>query len=82
MHSQTDTVLDLLHSVNIDGKSGTEILLPAWTDNAELFLGFWNNRVSTYALTKLVLSRHPSLDKIEVKGDLIVDSDSSGGKIA
>lgn len=79
MHSQADTVLDLLENVNIDGKSGIEILLPAWTDNVDSILGFWNIRISTVALSKLLLSNRPSLNSLTVKGDLIVNQANSGG---
>lgn len=79
MHNQTDTVLDLLENVNIEGKTGIEILLPAWLENIDSILGFWNIRISTVALSKLLLSNRPSLNSLTVKGDLIVNQANSGG---
>lgn len=92
--SQADVVLNLLESISIDGRSGSQILLNAWCDNAEYFQGFWNNRVrsvalscvqfarlsvlttslssSTYALSRLLLLPSPSLDNLQVRGDLIM----------
>lgn len=80
MHSQTDTVLDLLESVNIDGRNGVEILLPAWTENVDSILGFWNIRISTVALSKLILTNRASINKLTVKGDLIVNAANSGSE--
>lgn len=81
MHNQTDTVLDLLENVNIDGKNGIEILLPAWTENVDSILGFWNIRISTVALSKLLLSNRQSLNSLTVKGDLIVNQSNSRGEL-
>lgn len=79
MHNQTDTVLDLLENVTVDGKSGVEILLRAWTDNVDSILGFWSNRISSVALSKLLLTNRPSLNNLTVKGDLVVNKANSGG---
>lgn len=80
MHNQTDTVLDLLESVNIDGRNGVEILLPAWTENVDSILGFWNIRISTVALSKLLLTNRASVNNLTVKGDLIVNQANSGSE--
>lgn len=80
MHSQTETVLDLLENVHIDGRNGVEILLPAWTDNVDSILGFWNIRISSVALGKLLLTNRASVNNLPVKGDLIVNQANSGGE--
>ncbi|EKM84237.1 hypothetical protein AGABI1DRAFT_52094 [Agaricus bisporus var. burnettii JB137-S8] len=70
--NQRDTTLDLLESMNIDGRSGLDILVQTWCENAETFQGFWASRISTLGLTELLISERPSLRNIVVKGELIV----------
>ncbi|EPS97853.1 hypothetical protein FOMPIDRAFT_1037743 [Fomitopsis schrenkii] len=70
--NQRDTVLDLLESANIDGRSGLDILLQTWCENEETFQGFWAQRISTLAFCSLFVSNRPSLQAVVVKGDLII----------
>ncbi|GBE77314.1 ARM repeat-containing protein [Sparassis crispa] len=72
IHSQRDTVLTLLESTNIDGRSGLDILIQTWCENAETFQGFWATRISTLGLCSLYASERPSLQHLMVKGDLII----------
>ncbi|KAJ7204351.1 ARM repeat-containing protein [Mycena pura] len=72
INNQRDTVLDLLESMNADSRSGLDILIHTWCENAETFQGFWPSRVSVMALCQLFVSERPSLQNLIVKGDIIV----------
>ncbi|KAF8215831.1 ARM repeat-containing protein [Mycena galopus ATCC 62051] len=72
IHNQRDTVLDLLESMNVQGRSGLDILIQTWCENAETFQGFWPSRISTMGLCQLFVSERPSLQNLMVKGDIIV----------
>ena len=72
INNEPDTILSLLESINDNGRSGLDILIQTWCENAETFQGFWPSRVSTLALSKLFASGRPSLQNLTVKGDLIV----------
>lgn len=73
INNQRDTVLTLLESMDIDGRSALDVLLQTWCENAETFQGFWPSRVSTLALTQLLVSDRPSVKNLVVKGDIIID---------
>ncbi|KAJ8502780.1 hypothetical protein ONZ45_g11446 [Pleurotus djamor] len=62
----------MLESTSIEGRSGLDILIQTWCENAETFQGFWPLRLSTVALTQLFVSQRPSLQSLMVKGDLII----------
>ncbi|KAI5824132.1 ARM repeat-containing protein [Schizophyllum commune Tattone D] len=70
--NQRDTVLQLLEGINVNGRSGLDILLQTWCENAETFQGFWPGRVSTLGLCELLRAARPSLQQITVKGDIIL----------
>ncbi|KAF8167572.1 armadillo-type protein [Crassisporium funariophilum] len=72
INNQRDTVLTLLESMDIGGRSGLDILIQTWCENAETFQGFWPSRISTLALTQLFLSERKSLQNLTVKGDIII----------
>ncbi|KZT73366.1 ARM repeat-containing protein [Daedalea quercina L-15889] len=72
IHNQRDTVLGLLESMKIDGRSGIDILLQTWSENEETFQGFWAQRISTLAFCSLFVSGRPSVQTVIVKGDLII----------
>ncbi|PAV22617.1 ARM repeat-containing [Pyrrhoderma noxium] len=72
VQSERDTVLSLLEGININGRSGLDILIQTWCENAEVFQGFWPSRVSTLGLCQLFVSERPGLQNLTVKGDLIV----------
>ncbi|CDO77258.1 hypothetical protein BN946_scf184753.g8 [Trametes cinnabarina] len=72
IYNQRDTILSLLEGINIDGRSGLDILIQTWCENAETFQGFWPSRISALALSSLFASERPSLQNLMVKGDIIV----------
>ncbi|KAL5519373.1 hypothetical protein ACEPAH_1056 [Sanghuangporus vaninii] len=72
MQSERDTVLSLLEGIDVNGRSGLDILIQTWCENAEVFQGFWPSRVSTLGLCQLFASQRPSLQSLLVKGDIIV----------
>ncbi|KAI0082121.1 ARM repeat-containing protein [Panus rudis PR-1116 ss-1] len=76
-NGQRDTVLSLLETTNVEGRSGLDVLIQTWSENAETFQGFWAIRVSTLALCSLYASERPSLQNLMVKGDIIVTEETS-----
>ncbi|KAK7464422.1 hypothetical protein VKT23_006589 [Stygiomarasmius scandens] len=72
LNSQRDTVLSLLEEMNISGRTGLDVLVQTWCENAETFQGFWPSRSSTMALTQLFVSERPSLQGLMVKGDIVI----------
>ncbi|KAF9445285.1 ARM repeat-containing protein [Macrolepiota fuliginosa MF-IS2] len=76
INNQRDTILDLLESTNIGGRSGLDILIQTWCENAETFQGLWASRISTLALSQLLTSERPSLQNLTVKGELIVKAET------
>lgn len=79
-NGQRDTVLTLLENINIGGRSGLDMVIQTWCENAETFQGFWVTRTSTLALIDLFASARPSLQALQVKGDLIVKAETRDGK--
>jgi hypothetical protein len=80
INNQRDTVLSLLESMNVQGRSGLDILIQTWCENAETFQGFWPSRISTMALCQLFVSERPSLQNLMVKGDIIVKPETQNGQ--
>lgn len=66
--------------MNIEGRSGLDILVNTWCENAETFQGFWQTRVSTLALSQLFLAERPTLQNLMVKGDIIVTAETKNGE--
>ena len=79
MQSERETVLSLLANMNVNGRSGLDVLIQTWCENAEVFQGFWPSRVSTLGLCQLLISDRPSLKSIMVKGDMIVTQATKDG---
>ncbi|GAA5867303.1 hypothetical protein JCM1840_005019 [Sporobolomyces johnsonii] len=84
IHQQLDTVLSLLENLTVPTgadsapRPALEVLLSAWCDYANDFQGFWNQKVSTVALSQLyAASSRPSLQQIQVKGDLLLTAANS-----
>lgn len=69
-------MLSLLENININGRSGLDVVIQTWCENAETFQGFWVTRTSTLALIDLFVSARPSLQSLQVKGDLIVKAET------
>ncbi|RXW18578.1 hypothetical protein EST38_g7277 [Candolleomyces aberdarensis] len=76
INNQRDTVLDLIEHININGRSGFDILLNTWCENAETFQGYWPSRLSTLGLTQLLLSERQSIRSLIVKGDMILKAET------
>ena len=74
-------MLDLLEGMNVDGRSGLDILIQTWCENAETFQGFWPSRISALALSSLFASERPSLQNLTVKGDIIVKPETKNGEL-
>ncbi|KAF8727515.1 ARM repeat-containing protein, partial [Rhizoctonia solani] len=72
IHTQRDNVLNLLESTSVNSKSGLEVFIHAWCENAEMLQGNWPSRISTLALCQMFISDRPTLRQIYVKGDIIV----------
>ncbi|CAL1694900.1 unnamed protein product [Somion occarium] len=75
-NDQRDTVLTLLESTDIDGRSALDVVINTWCENAETMQGFWASRISTLALCSLYASERPSLQQLVVKGDIIVKEET------
>jgi importin-9 len=73
-------VLSLLESMDVQGRSGLDILIQTWCENAETFQGFWPGRISNMALTQLFVSERLSLQTLMVKGDIIVKPETQDGE--
>lgn len=58
VQSERDTVLSLLEGINVDGRTGLDILVQTWCENAEVFQGFWPSRV------RLVSISHPQIQSL------------------
>ncbi|KAF9235123.1 ARM repeat-containing protein [Melanogaster broomeanus] len=72
MHNQADTVLGMLESTIVQGRTALDVLIQTWCENAETFQGFWPTRISTLTLSQLYASGRPSLQNLMVKGDIII----------
>ena len=81
-HGQRDTVLSLLESTNISGRSALDIVINTWCENAETIQGFWAARISTLALCQLYGAERPSLQQLIVKGDIIVKEETKDGTMS
>lgn len=81
-HGQRDTVLSLLESTNINGRSALDIVINTWCENAETIQGFWAARISTLALCQLYGAERPSLQQLIVKGDIIVKEETKDGTMS
>lgn len=82
-------MLNLLHQMAVPTpsgaqRSGLEILLQTWTENAETFQGFWASRVSTLALMDLFVASFADngewLRNVVVKGELVVRAETRNGE--
>jgi len=77
-----DSTLDFLEKTSVMDptssqlRTGLEILLRTWCDNAETFQGVWASRISTTTLCQLFLSQRDSLSRVMVKGDMILQPET------
>ncbi|GAA5974253.1 hypothetical protein JCM11641_003356 [Rhodosporidiobolus odoratus] len=80
IQQQPDTVLSLLENLTVPSGSGNpprsalEVLLSSWCDYSSDFQGYWNQKVSSVALSQLyaAAAARPSLQQVQVKGDLLI----------
>lgn len=79
MRDQCDVVLDLLEGMRVPAAEGDElmtglqVLASKWAENGETIQGYWAQRLSTVALTRLLSSGRASLQSTLVQGDEIPD---------
>ncbi len=66
--------------MQVQRRTALEILVNTWCENAETFQGFWASRISALALSQLFLSDRQSLQKLTVKGDIIVKPETQNGE--
>ncbi|KAF9516008.1 hypothetical protein BS47DRAFT_1371853 [Hydnum rufescens UP504] len=72
IQTHRDTVISLLESITTPAGNGLEVFVRAWCDNAETFVGFWQQRVSTLAFCEMLLSNNAALRRLQVKGEQII----------
>jgi importin-9 len=46
IHTQLDTVISLVESIQVNDRSALEVLLSAWTSCHPTIQGYWNTRIS------------------------------------
>lgn len=66
--------------MNVGGRSGLDLLIQTWCENAETFQGFWSTRASSLGLSQLFVSERPSLQGLIVKGDIILKEENKNGE--
>ncbi|ORX50392.1 ARM repeat-containing protein [Piromyces finnis] len=72
IQSQMETVTSFLSQLNIEGKSGLEIILGAWCEHSDSFQGVFKTKLCTVSLSKLFTSTEQNLQYVMVQGDLII----------
>jgi importin-9 len=70
--SSTRDVVDFLSQVDIHGENGLNVVLAKWLENSVNFAGYDAIRQNVVALSKLYTLEDPRIQRIGVKGDLIV----------
>jgi hypothetical protein len=75
IQSQMETVISFLSQLNIEGKSGLDIILGAWCEHHDSFQGVYKTKLCTIALSKLFTATDQSLQYVMVQGDLIMNDD-------
>lgn len=77
IQNQLATVVDFLSNIVINEKTGLEIFITKWLAIFGEIQGFYAVKVSTVALTQLILSLDPRLNQIQLIGDLIINETPS-----
>ena len=80
IHNQADTVLSMLESTTVQGRTALDILIQTWCENAETFQGYWPTRISTLTLSQLYVSGRHTLQNLLVKGDIIIKPETKNGE--
>ncbi|KAG0198042.1 Importin 9 [Mortierella sp. GBA30] len=73
---QHETVINFLSGININGRSGLDIVLVSWLLNHADFQGIYHQKVSVVALSKVFSVADARIFAIPVKGDMIVSNSS------
>ncbi|VDB86276.1 unnamed protein product [Peniophora sp. CBMAI 1063] len=83
IHAQRDALLDMLEGIHVgeDGKSGMQVFLECWVENAGTFQGFWAQRVSALALCDVLAAGRPSVGNVIVKGDIILKEETKNDPV-
>lgn len=68
-------VVEFLANQNIEGQNGLQVVLAKWLENSINFAGYDEIRQNVIALSKLYDLKDPRLQNIQVKGDLIPNTD-------
>ncbi|ORY34633.1 armadillo-type protein [Naematelia encephala] len=81
----TVSTVDLLSSFEVDvssagRKSGLEIVLLAWGETSDTITGSWNIRVSDLGMAKLFTLADERLNRVIVRGDLIISETNRNSK--
>ncbi|KAI8921286.1 armadillo-type protein [Powellomyces hirtus] len=71
---QTTTTLDFLASLQLQDKTGLQLVLSSWCDHFTDFQGYQSIKVSAIAMSKVLRTADPRLNGVVVKGDEIVTS--------
>lgn len=80
IHNQADTLLGMLESTTVQDRTALDILIQTWCENAETFQGYWPTRISTLTLSQLYASGRPTLQNLQVKGDIIIKPETKDGE--
>ncbi|KAK5085430.1 hypothetical protein LTR05_004715 [Lithohypha guttulata] len=65
-------VVNFLQDININGRSGLNVVMTKWLDNSVHFAGFEEIRLNCIALSKIYSLHDSRIESITVKGDLVV----------
>lgn len=80
IHNQANTVLGMLETTTVQGRTALDILIQTWCENAETFQGYWPTKISTLTLSQLYVLSCPSLQNLLVKGDIIIKPETKNGE--
>lgn len=71
-----DAVVNLLSHMDINSQPALVILMSAWCENHDVFHGYYAQKLSAVALCKMFVRADAMVNKVEVRGDLVVDMKS------
>jgi len=79
IHTQRDTVLQLLESTQVPdtGRSGLEVFVEAFCENVTTFQGFYPQRVSNWRCAIFSYRRDRALQGLHVKGNMVIKPEMS-----
>ncbi|KAL2760104.1 hypothetical protein ACRALDRAFT_2045619 [Sodiomyces alcalophilus JCM 7366] len=71
-------VVEFLGQIQINNKSGLQVVLSKWLENSINFAGYDEIRQNVIALSKLYSLNDPRIAQVMVKGDLIPNTNNDG----